>query len=234
MLVLDAGERSQKKKKMTEEGGGNDLSPYELARLERIKRNENRLKELGLVKPTTKPKPKPKPKPAAAVVRKRKQPPSAPTRSSRRIRELKEEDNETVEENEVVDGEDTNLIDDDTVDYERMPDDPERLDDDEFQVYISLRAWRLGRKNELEIEPYKICLNRTLCELIRRRRNDVKFAQGKEVNDIESDLLEVWGIGPSKATEGGFGWEMLSVLNTNENENHLILSRKMTKQRANK
>mmetsp|Transcript_209 Transcript_209/g.254 ORF Transcript_209/g.254 Transcript_209/m.254 type:complete len:116 (+) Transcript_209:114-461(+) len=107
-----------------------------------------------------------------------------------------------------------------------MPDEPERLDDEEFQVYVSLRAWRLGRKNELEIEPYKICQNRTLCELIRRRRNDDEFAKGKEVNEIESDLLSVWGIGPSKATAGGFGWEMLDILNTPENENYLMLSRK--------
>jgi hypothetical protein len=107
-----------------------------------------------------------------------------------------------------------------------MPDEPERLDDDEFQVYVSLRAWRLRRKNELEIEPYKICQNRTLCELIRRRRNNAVFARGKEVSEIESDLLSVWGIGPSKAAEEGFGWEMLDVLNSSENENHLILSRK--------
>jgi len=90
----------------------------------------------------------------------------------------------------------------------------------------SRHAWRLGRKNELEIEPYKICQNRTLCELIRRRRNDDEFAKGKEVNEIESDLLSVWGIGPSKATAGGFGWEMLDILNTPENENYLMLSRK--------
>ncbi len=211
----------------------NDLSPYELARLERIKRNENRLKELGLFKPN--PKPKTKPKPAATTVRKRKQQPSsAPTRSSRRLRALKE-GNEKIENDDDsinnVDAEDTAtvLVDEDTVDYERMPDEPERLDDEEFQVYVSLRAWRLGRKNELEIEPYKICQNRTLCELIRRRRNDVKFAKGKDVNEIESDLLSVWGIGPSKATPDGFGWEMLDVLNTSENENYLILSRKNDK-----
>jgi hypothetical protein len=204
----------------------NDLSPYELARLERIKRNENRLKELGLVKPT---KAKPKPKPAA-IVRKRKQPSSVPTRSSRRLRELKE-GKEIVEEkgdskNNNVDVGDAILIDEDTIDYKRIPDEPERLDDDEFQVYVSLRAWRLRRKNELEIEPYKICQNRTLCELIRRRRNNAVFARGKEVSEIESDLLSVWGIGPSKAAEEGFGWEMLDVLNSSENENHLILSRK--------
>ena len=211
----------------------NDLSPYELARLERIKRNENRLKELGLFKQHKQP-PKPKLVKKAAISRKRKQPSSTPTRSSRRLRELKEgkEKLENVDDdntNNDVDAEDTSLINEDTVDYERMPDAPELLDDEEFQVYVSLRAWRLARKNELEIEPYKICQNRTLCELIRKRRNDDKFAKGKEVNEIETDLLSVWGIGPSKATSGGFGWEMLDVLNTEENENYLMLSRKSCK-----
>ena len=41
---------------------------------------------------------------------------------------------------------------------------------------MALRAWRLAEKNRLQIEPYKVCQNRTLCELIRRRRNDPGFA----------------------------------------------------------
>ena len=110
-----------------------------------------------------------------------------------------------------------------------MPNEPEQLDDEEFQVYVSLKAWRLKRKNELEIEPYKICQNKTLCNIIRRRRNDANFAMGEDTALIEKDLLSVWGIGPSKATEGGFGWEMLEVLNTSQNEVHLILSRKNDK-----
>ena len=207
---------------MTSETSMNDLSPYELARLERIKRNENRLRELGLVKPTPKPK-KPKPQ-AAALVRKRKQPSSSvPTRSSRRLRELKEEKTIIEDGENGDDTENNSLIEEDaSVDYNRMPDEPERLDDDEFQVYVSLRSWRLRRKNELEIEPYKICQNRTLCELIRRRRNDPKFAcKEKEVDEIQQNLLSVWGLGPSKASEGGFGWEMLD-----DNETFLAASRR--------
>ena len=101
---------------MASEKSINDLSPYELARLERIKRNENRLRELGLVKPTPKPKLKPQ---AAALVRKRKQPSSSvPTRSSRRLRELKE-GKTTIEDDE--NGDDTekmSIIEEDTaVDY---------------------------------------------------------------------------------------------------------------------
>ncbi len=214
---------------MTSETSISDLSPYELARLERIKRNENRLRELGLVKPT----PKPKPKPQAVPVRKRKQPSSSvPTRSSRRLRELKEEKTIIEDDENGDDTENNSLIEEDaSVDYNRMPDEPERLDDDEFQVYVSLRSWRLRRKNELEIEPYKICQNRTLCELIRRRRNDPKFAcKEKEVDEIQQNLLSVWGLGPSKASEGGFGWEMLAVMNTDENEKFLAASRRKDEQ----
>ena len=209
----------------------NDFSPYELVRLERIKRNENRLRQLGLFKPTAN-KPTPKPR-SAATGRKRKQIPSAPTRSSRRLRKLRDDkDNSAAEEEEghTNNDDDTTPADKESVlSYERMPNEPEQLDDEEFQVYVSLKAWRLKRKNELEIEPYKICQNKTLCNIIRRRRNDANFAMGEDTALIEKDLLSVWGIGPSKATEGGFGWEMLEVLNTSQNEVHLILSRKNDK-----
>lgn len=120
-------------------------------------------------------------------------------------------------------------VDDIKVDYlNSTPKEPEQLDDHEFQVYASLRAWRLRRKNELEIEPYKICQNRTLCELIRKKRKDCTFLtdQGDQINTVENQLLSVWGIGPSKAAEGGFGWEMLEVLNAEDNAELLELSRK--------
>ena len=60
---------------------------------------------------------------------------------------------------------------------------------------------------ELDIEAYKICQNRTLCELVRRRRNDANWAvRGKTGNDdtsssfssVSDDLVECWGIGASK------------------------------------
>ena len=136
---------------------------------------------------------------------------------------------------------------DEVIDYNRMPQNPNELDDDEFRVYISLRAWRLRRKNELEVEPFKICQNRTLCELIRKRRNDDQFASrigrkqplnntndGKN-NDtkeailddaaVERDLLSIWGIGPSKSAKDGFGWEILDILNSEENIRFLQCSR---------
>lgn len=87
-----------------------------------------------------------------------------------------------------------------TIDYETFPHDSEFLDDFEFMNYAFLRAWRLGRCKELELEPYKICQNRTLCELIRRRRCTPTWGKDdkNDIQKIADDLLECWGIGPSK------------------------------------
>ena len=87
-----------------------------------------------------------------------------------------------------------------TIDYETFPHDSEFLDDFEFVNYAFLRAWRLGRCKELELEPYKICQNRTLCELIRRRRCTPTWGKDdkNDIQKIADDLLECWGIGPSK------------------------------------
>ncbi|KAL7550174.1 hypothetical protein ACHAWF_017053 [Thalassiosira exigua] len=214
----------------------NDLSPYELARLERIKRNQERLRSLGLlgnnaIRPalvtphkTTKKK----------APRKRKRTTSPlPTRSSKRLRELakgkpKVEDDSSDSGGGDEAAQSTPARPEDAADYDALPQEPDQLDDDEFQVYARLRAWRLRRKNELDVEPYKICQNRTLCELIRRKRNDAAFAKGDDDDGelrVVEDLLKVWGIGPSKAATGGFGWEMLEVLDADENVELLALSR---------
>jgi hypothetical protein len=211
----------------------NDLSPYELARLERIRRNEDRLRGLGLIGF------KSEHEVTSSVGREKKvqrvkkeKRASIATRSSKRLRELgdgKRGSHEEVAEDDAPGREEMTLKD--KVNYVLMPQETEELDDHEFQVYAALRSWRLLRKNELEVEPYKICQNRTLCELIRRRRNDIGFAsrQGSEGNadarTVEQDLLSVWGIGPTKATQGGFGWEMLEVLDADENSRLLELSR---------
>jgi len=210
----------------------NDLSPYEIARLERIKRNEDRLRSLGLIDNPALKKPTITPAKRKKVQKKRvKQTKSVPTRSSKRLKQL--EDKHECDTIGVEDNEDatpiTPDVDDIKVDYlNSTPKEPEQLDDHEFQVYASLRAWRLRRKNELEIEPYKICQNRTLCEMIRKKRNDSTFLtdQGDQNNTVEDQLLSVWGIGPSKAAEGGFGWEMLEVMNAEDNAELLELSRK--------
>lgn len=125
-----------------------------------------------------------------------------------------------------------------------------------------MRKWRLLRSRELDIEPYKVFQNRTLCELIRHRRNDPlwatsrsSFVKNEDQNDVKSvqneartidnkntsnsevslketeifdmesiqkDLLECFGIGLSKAnipkedsdyTHRGFAWEALDIIN---------------------
>ena len=116
--------------------------------------------------------------------------------------------------------------------YSCWPREPEQLDDDEFQVYASLRAWRLRRKNELGVEPYKICQNRTLCELIRRARNckgwgfpvDLEGNERAE-EDVSADLIECWGLGPSKVAPDGFGPEMMAVMEEESNAKLLEASR---------
>ena len=95
-----------------------------------------------------------------------------------------------------------------------------QLDDAEFEVYIAMRAWRLEQKRFLDIEAYKICQNRTLCELIRRRRNDPSFAANQASRD--ADLRQVWGLGPSKIEKFGDG--MLDVLGRPELSEKLRLS----------
>lgn len=216
----------------------NDLSPYELARLQRIKRNQERLRSLGLLGSNAlKSPPKPNKK-ATATKRKtisRRQH-TAPTRSSKRLKALKDGGGEIIAD--VADKTETLAAGiegneaEDKVNYRCMPEEPDELDDNEFQVYTSLRAWRLRKKNELEVEPYKICQNRTLCELIRKKRNDVTFAcegvgSNEQTEEVEQDLLSVWGIGPSKAAPGGFAWEMLEVLGSEENVELLEVSRKV-------
>lgn len=217
----------------------NDLSPYELARLERIRRNEARLRGLGLLgcKPEHAISSVGRDKKAQRVKKEKRA--SIATRSSKRLREqtdIKQRSDEEVLEDDAPEGQELPAsVLKEKVNYASMPQEADELDDHEFQVYAALRSWRLLRKNELEVEPYKICQNRTLCELIRRRRNDVGFAsrQGSEeiadVRTVEQDLLSVWGIGPSKATHGGFGWEMLEVLDADENSRLLGLSRARSK-----
>ena len=207
----------------TTDDNTNDLSPYELARLQRIQRNEARLRSLGLLKPKQAVKRVTPPKRSKRETKE----PSVPTRSSKRLRALKDQQpavDAPLPAGESNDGIDAEEDPPSEVDYNRMPQDPEQLDDEEFQVYVALRAWRLRRKNELEIEPYKICQNRTLCELIRKRRQDANFAkqQGNnssqdEIEKVKQDLLSVWGLGPTKVSNGGYAWEMLEVLDMDEN-----------------
>ena len=91
------------------------------------------------------------------------------------------------------------------IDYDTFPQVSEELDDYEFKNYATLRSWRAKRCKELETEPYKICQNRTLCEMIRRRRNDENWGMGDEISKISEDLLLCWGIGASKVRIRTYG-----------------------------
>jgi len=224
-------------------------------------------------------------------VRQRQRPKAVPTRFSKRLKGQKEDvankkdfyedDNDDGDEKKkkrdnkytdtstntavFVEGEEKN---DDVVpfviiSYTQMPQNPDQLDDDEFGIYASFRAWRLRRKNELEVEPYKICQNRTLCELIRRARNDCLWgrrttrtrtrtsniitmtedtnenddndnsnnSKGRTMRsdeDVANELIDCWGLGPSKVAVGGFGWEMMEIIAQDDNTRLLEMSRGRT------
>ena len=107
------------------------------------------------------------------------------------------------------------------------------LDDFEFQCFTILRKWRKKTYEELGIEPYKVFQNRTLCEMIRRRRNDFRWARSdpSESEDKNSDsvsekvvddLLQCWGIGPSKVRQPD-GYALLAIDSLNDVEaDHLL------------
>ena len=116
------------------------------------------------------------------------------------------------------------------INYDSMPQEPYQLDEHEKQVHASFKLWRFQRKNELEAESHNrrlACQDRSICELIRRRRNNVQFASYSHVGHKAAmmQLLSVWGIGPAKTAAGGVGWEMLDVLDSENNVRLLQLSR---------
>ena len=98
------------------------------------------------------------------------------------------------------------------------PNEPGQLDEHELQVYNSLK---------LKLRGGTYDSNRTLCELIRRSRNDTSFASretNKNNEAVMQDLKLVWGIGPHRAAR--FGEEILDALDSKENKRLLKLSRK--------
>ena len=227
-----------------------DLSPYERLRLERIKRNLARLAALGLNRSIKSPVGGGKSVHNSAAVprtqtkREKRIRVSAPNRCSARLLEQQKQidlGREPLVSREKEagiginrEGEKSPKADEGKEDYagaafvapvdrSRLPREPDELDDNEFQVYASLRRWRLRRKSELDVEPYKICQNRTLCEMIRMRRDDPGWGapahldgRAKDENAVTEELLECWGIGESKAQPGGFGPEMIRVLEGGE------------------
>jgi hypothetical protein len=211
-----------------------DLSTYERLRLENIQRNAQFLLELGIVdrkannllastaeKKAT----------VTATKRKKKHKRAAitadfilPTRKSPRLHKILDLAEVAINSTECI-GDGT----EDSFSYETMPFDSDQLDDEEFQAYVELRAWRLRTARELELEPYKICQNRTLAELVRRKRNrDSWISLGLGNKTVEVDLLDCWGIGPSKAKLGGFGHQLAELLHTDSIAQRLEASRKLS------
>jgi hypothetical protein len=207
------------------------LSEYEIIRLQNIHRNNQFLVSLGLdavkseiglsnsVPPTNKKSNK----------RKITSIPVLGTRRSKRLNfddelethEQKVEDEDTLESDHSLEG---------------MPENSDDLDDLEFEAFAKLKKWRLMRCRELDIEPFKVFQDRPLCEIVRRRRLDPNWAnpvtlESNESNidlnfqKVSNDLLECWGIGPSKVKEGGFAHQALTVINGPETEALLQLSR---------
>ena len=73
------------------------------------------------------------------------------------------------------------------INYDKLPYESDDLDDYEFQIFIYLRKWRLNRSKELNIESYKIFQNRTICECIRRKRNDINWGNIDNYHDDDVD-----------------------------------------------
>jgi hypothetical protein len=213
---------------------GDDLSDYERLRIENIKRNEAFLASLGLdnIKPALQKK-KAKVDEQVAEIKARSSKErnqhhrraEQPVRRSSRIAGVKQADDADEEKNkgQRTEPEEEEQGDDTSIDYEIMPELPEQLDDSEFQTYINLRNWRLKRCRELQTEAYKIFQTRTLCEAIRRRRNDASFGAGDIVV-----WTEIWGIGSGKIRtepERGWAWELRDELDKAENVELLAKSK---------
>jgi len=104
-----------------------------------------------------------------------------------------------------------------TLYQENLPQEVKELDRYEAQVYNSMKLVLRGGTYDS---------NRTLCELIRLRRNDVSFASRKaNKEDVAlEDLQTVWGVGPYRAER--FGNQILDSLDSKKNTKLLKLSRK--------
>lgn len=207
-----------------------DLSEYERLRLENIRRNADFLASLGIkdviqqrLETKEADKVAGKRKRDDREVRKRQEPVVLPTRRSLRVvlqqegSKFEHADSSSVDEKLVQPTSSSGDGRDERRSYANMPFESDELDDCEFQVYVALKAWRLRRSRELDLEPYKICQNRTLAEIVRRCRNNIEWASSsKSEKDKENDLLDCWGIGPSKARKDGFGDLLINEINSSE------------------
>lgn len=172
-----------------------DLSEYEKLRLENIRRNNEFLSQLAIPTLPAVAKKYVSVKHDQSAVKKRKaerkQLVLIPTRKSARLQAIPAEsitlpdDIDRQIASKIKNQRGTSTIhttNDDTItatskiDYEYYPLESDELDDNEFEVFVHLKQWRLLRSRELELEPYKIFPNRALVEFIRRKRNDKHWA----------------------------------------------------------
>lgn len=197
-----------------------DLSDYERVRLDNIKRNEAFMQSLGLTSAAEKKSKadevadqKKKDSRAKAKAerekRVREEPAAVGTRSSRRLR-VKTEKTEKTEEEEEGDDEAEDEGNQGTQ-YDRMPFEPQDLDDQEFEVYVRLKKWRLDKCREEELEAYKIFPNRVLCEIIRRKRNNEAWAGPGN----REQSIECWGIAAAKFAMG-YPTSLLEIMEEEE------------------
>lgn len=223
-----------------------DLSEYERRRLANIERNNSFLLSLGLPSSSSSSETRTKTEDKSLDKDHRRASVRVAASPQRRSARVLGQKGVVVEQSSTPDTSE-DALSDHAVDYADMPTDPRELDDHEFQVFLSLRAWRLARRRELDTEAYKIFQNRALCEAVRRRRNSPSWG-----DEGEKQLLDCWGIGQRKVgtraaivlcamrlslvplasnvsrcvEAGGFAWELLRVLREADNEALLECSRR--------
>jgi hypothetical protein len=212
-----------------------DLSEYELLRLENIRRNNEFLLSLGLAQSVSSGSSKKEEAKAVLVNSKKRQKAVVieGTRKSSRLNNISidENSNSNIEAIKVDDDVDT-----DTgvakVNYDDIPVESHELDDFEFEIFIILKKWRLLKCRSLDIEPYKIFQNRTLVEVIRRRRNDSSWAKliDNNTDKRKVELLETWGIGNSKVQDGGYGIDLIELMDMDDEINKLFTNSRKNNQ----
>jgi len=212
-----------------------DLSEYELLRLENIRRNNEFLLSLGLAQSVSNGSSKKEEAKAVLVNSKKRQKAVVieGTRKSSRLNNISidENSNSNIEAIKVDDDVDT-----DTgvakVNYDDIPVESHELDDFEFEIFIILKKWRLLKCRSLDIEPYKIFQNRTLVEVIRRRRNDSSWAKliDNNTDKRKVELLETWGIGNSKVQDGGYGIDLIELMDMDDEINKLFTNSRKNNQ----
>ena len=206
-----------------------DLSEYELLRLENIRRNNEFLLSLGLAQSVSSGSSKKEEAKAVLVKSKKRQKAVVieGTRKSSRLNNISidENSNANIEAIKVDDDVDTDTIVA-KVNYDDIPVESHELDDFEFEIFIILKKWRLLKCRSLDIEPYKIFQNRTLVEVIRRRRNDSSWAKliDNNTDSRKVELLETWGIGNSKVQDGGYGIDLIELMDTDDEINKLFMN----------